>query len=135
MFLMLCQRLNPSSISRLSLSWPNYPEAGVDFTIRWSGGTPPVRAQLPIFISPIPFGATDHWIYRSIYSTPWTRRRLPTSGLGVGPLYRLHGMGEDILTSSRTQHVYRNFAVPVGTGVRFQVSSPDLTPTRFTSFF
>jgi len=31
------------SAQTLTLNWPEYPEANVDSSLTWSGGTPPVR--------------------------------------------------------------------------------------------
>jgi len=30
----------------LSLEWPNYPERGQNFSLQWTGGTPPVSLRV-----------------------------------------------------------------------------------------
>jgi len=30
----------------VSLEWPNYPEHGQNFSLRWSAGTPPVSSRV-----------------------------------------------------------------------------------------
>ena len=61
----------------VSLEWPNYPERGQNFSLRWSAGTPPVSSRV-IHVQYIArFRSIDHLLSRKyvvyvLESNVWT---------------------------------------------------------------